>query len=85
MGRLFWKFFFFIWLAQLSAILATSTTFWLAHRAQDETMAGMMQNPPASPERGSDARSHPPGKLLRPMGLLVPGTPLCRSCRSSQP
>ena len=29
MGRLFWKFFVFIWLAQLAAILGTGALFWL--------------------------------------------------------
>lgn len=29
MGRLFWKFFFFIWLAQLTTVVGVSTTFWL--------------------------------------------------------
>ncbi|MFH1494084.1 MAG: ATP-binding protein [Pseudomonadota bacterium] len=48
MGRLFWKFFFFIWLAQLSAILATGTTFWLERRAQDKILEGVNQSPPAS-------------------------------------
>ncbi|MFZ6774903.1 HAMP domain-containing sensor histidine kinase [Undibacterium sp. SXout7W] len=32
MGRLFWKFFFFIWLAQLTAIFGISGTLWLKHR-----------------------------------------------------
>ena len=31
MGRLFWKFFFFIWLAQLTAIAGISATLWLKH------------------------------------------------------
>lgn len=28
MGRLFWKFFFFIWLAQLTTVAGVSATFW---------------------------------------------------------
>ncbi|MFZ6656579.1 ATP-binding protein [Undibacterium sp. TJN19] len=35
MGRLFWKFFFFIWLAQLTAIAGISTTLWLKHMSDD--------------------------------------------------
>lgn len=35
MGRLFWKFFSFIWLAQLTTILAVSAMFWV-ERNQDE-------------------------------------------------
>ncbi len=46
MGRLFWKFFFFIWLAQLTTILAISTAFWLEHSAQDKRRDGMGGNPP---------------------------------------
>lgn len=30
-GRLFWKFFFFIWLAQLAGIVGVGAIFWLAH------------------------------------------------------
>ncbi|MDO9064043.1 MAG: ATP-binding protein [Sulfuricella sp.] len=48
MGRLFWKFFFFIWLAQLTTILAVSATFWLEHRAQVKMLEGMDRSPPAS-------------------------------------
>jgi two-component system OmpR family sensor kinase len=29
LGRLFWKFFFFIWLAQLTTVAGVSATFWL--------------------------------------------------------
>lgn len=48
MGRLFWKFFFFIWLAQLTTILAVSVTFWLEHRAQVKMLEGMDRSPPAN-------------------------------------
>ncbi|MHB1100651.1 MAG: HAMP domain-containing protein, partial [Burkholderiales bacterium] len=48
MGRLFWKFFFFIWLAQLTTILAVSATFWLEHRTQDKMLEGIDRSPPAS-------------------------------------
>ena len=47
MGRLFWKFFFFIWLAQLTAILATGATFWLEHRAQGERLEEIDRSPVA--------------------------------------
>ena len=30
MGRLFWKFFLFIWLAQMAGVVATGALFWLA-------------------------------------------------------
>ncbi|MCE5181236.1 MAG: HAMP domain-containing protein [Betaproteobacteria bacterium] len=47
MGRLFWKFFFFIWLAQLTTIVGVSITFWLEHRAMDTKQAGIDRSPPA--------------------------------------
>lgn len=75
MGRLFWKFFFFIWLAQLSAILATGTTFWLAHRAQEERLAQLGRNPPPSPEFRRDGRPFPPGRFAPPDRTPRPGFP----------
>lgn len=48
MGRLFWKFFFFIWLAQLTAILGVSTTFWLERRTPDKRLEDIDMSPPAS-------------------------------------
>ena len=35
MGRLFWKFFLFIWLLQLAGMVAVGTSFWLRHRAEE--------------------------------------------------
>ena len=35
MGRLFWKFFFFIWLAQLAGALGTGLIIWLDHRPRE--------------------------------------------------
>lgn len=75
MGRLFWKFFFFIWLAQLTTIAAVSTTFWLGHRAQEERLAQLGRNPPPSPELRPDGRPFPPGRFLRPGGSPRPGFP----------
>ncbi|BCB26666.1 hypothetical protein SKTS_15520 [Sulfurimicrobium lacus] len=75
MGRLFWKFFFFIWLAQLTTIAAVSTTFWLEHRAQEERLAQLGRNPPPSPELRPDGRPFPPGRFLRPGGPPRPGFP----------
>ncbi|MFZ6746091.1 ATP-binding protein [Undibacterium sp. JH2W] len=37
LGRLFWKFFFFIWLAQLTAIAGISVTFWIKHSNEELT------------------------------------------------
>jgi len=65
-GRQFWKFFFFIWLAQLTTMLAVSATFWLEHRAQSERMEGMDRRPPARPEHWPEGRPPPPGKAAHP-------------------
>lgn len=75
MGRLFWKFFFFIWLAQLSAILATGTTFWLAHRAENERLVSLDQGQRPSPEFWREGRPFPPGKPPHPPGPPRPGYP----------
>lgn len=48
MGRLFWKFFFFIWLAQLAGIVAMGGSFWLKSHNQSEQAAGIDRSPPAS-------------------------------------
>ncbi|MBI3729443.1 MAG: HAMP domain-containing protein [Burkholderiales bacterium] len=46
MGRLFWKFFFFIWLAQLTAIAGISITLWIKHSNED--MAKSLAGEPAA-------------------------------------
>lgn len=35
MGRLFWKFFLFIWLAQMVGMLGVGAVFWLEHRHEE--------------------------------------------------
>ncbi len=75
MGRLFWKFFFFIWLAQLTSIAAISTTFWLGHRAQEERVAQLDRGSPPRPELRFEGRPFPPGRFLRRGGLSRPGFP----------
>ena len=83
MGRLFWKFFFFIWLAQLTAILATGTTFWLEHRAQDERLEGMERRPPPTPEHWPAGRPHPGGPPHHPGEPFVPVVPLVATLLAS--
>ena len=34
MGRLFWKFFAFFWLAQLTSVIGVGVTFWLRNEMQ---------------------------------------------------
>ncbi len=47
MGRLFWKFFFFIWLAQMTAIVGVGATFWLENRARSRHLENIDRSPPA--------------------------------------
>lgn len=39
MGRLFWKFFIFIWLVQMSGMIAVGATFWLKRQAEIQQLA----------------------------------------------
>jgi two-component system OmpR family sensor kinase len=55
MGRLFWKFFFFIWLAQLSTIVGISSMVWLKNRAAEERVTEIATNPLAVFAVGSAA------------------------------
>jgi two-component system OmpR family sensor kinase len=48
MGRLFWKFFFFIWVAQLVTVLGVAAFVWLKVRAEEERPLVIEQSPPAS-------------------------------------
>ncbi len=66
MGRLFWKFFAFIWLAQLSAIAAISTVFWF-ERQQDMARWQAWQA-----THGQGAPSREPGIGARPPGAEPP-------------
>lgn len=50
-GRLFWKFFLFVWLAQLAGILGVGLVFWLEHRRTDQMVdsgrpVSMQESPP---------------------------------------
>lgn len=48
MGRLFWKFFFFISLSQLAAILGVTASFWLEHHASGRDRPDIDQSYAAS-------------------------------------
>ena len=54
MGRLFWKFFLFIWLAQLVGIVGVGTYFWYERNQAPQLAEG----PP--PDRPDDERRPPP-------------------------
>lgn len=64
MGRLFWKFFFFIWLAQLAGIFGTGALFWL-ERQEMVARLGLHEphrpdHPPYRPEDGPPFPGGPP-------------------------
>lgn len=60
LGRLFWKFFFFIWLAQLTAIAGISITFWIKRSNEEMDRAAAMTVQPDKP-RHEDRRGPGPG------------------------
>ena len=71
MGRLFWKFFLFIWLAQMAGIVGVGTYFWY-ERHQTEPPAA--EAPPlASHPRGEQ---RPPPPHLRPHRPRLPVVPM---------
>ncbi len=48
MGRLFWKFFFFIWLAQLTSIWGVGSAIWLIRHNENQNLVGVDTSRPAS-------------------------------------
>lgn len=72
MGRLFWKFFLFIWLAQVVGMVGIGTMFWLEHRAreaqqlQDGAAVGMHGGTPEDAPRGEFHGPTPHGSDDRP-------------------
>ena len=48
MGRLFWKFFGFVWLAQLAGIVAVGSLFWLTDHGGDTTSSELAAGPMAA-------------------------------------
>lgn len=48
MGRLFWKFFAFVWLAQLAGIIAVGSLFWLRDRSGDTALSDVAGGPMAA-------------------------------------
>jgi two-component system, OmpR family, sensor kinase len=47
-GRLFWKFFGFVWLAQLAGIIAVGSLFWLTDHRGDATLNELAAGPMAA-------------------------------------
>ncbi len=48
MGRLFWKFFIFIWLAQLTTIWGVGSAIWLIRHNESRNLSGVDTSRPAS-------------------------------------
>ena len=47
MGRLFWKFFAFVWLAQMAGIIAVGSLFWLTSRRTEAAFNDLAAAPMA--------------------------------------
>lgn len=60
MGRLFWKFFFFFWLAQLVTSLGVGVTIWLL-RPDSDASTPVFQHPPPGVFPPPGALAPPPG------------------------
>jgi len=67
MGRLFWKFFLFIWLAQVVGMLGVGAVFWLEH-LHEEALPGHHRPGGMPPDAGR--HPYPP-----PDGPRSPGVP----------
>jgi two-component system OmpR family sensor kinase len=67
-GRLFWKFFLFIWLGQMAAVVGTSMLFW-AERKNFEVRLNAEDGPPPPP--GFPEHQYRPP----PPGGVPPGAP----------
>lgn len=70
MGRLFWKFFLFIWLAQMAGIVGVGTYFWFERQQAEPAVA---VRPLAERPGGGE---HPPRHGRRPHGPRLPLVPI---------
>lgn len=68
MGRLFWKFFAFVWLAQLAGIIAVGSLFWLSDHRSDTATPDVAAGPMAAVE------VHAGGEILRYAGTAAFGS-----------
>lgn len=62
MGRLFWRFFWFFWLAQVTTTLTVGGSVWLLYRLTSAPMPALLQPP-----------QHPPSLFPLLMPMLVGG------------
>ena len=68
MGRLFWKFFAFVWLAQLAGIIAVGSLFWLTDHRGDTVAADVAAGPMAA------TQVHAGAEILRYAGTNAFGS-----------
>lgn len=83
MGRLFWKFFLFIWLAQMAAVLGTGMLFWIERNNAAAHLNGGEGRPPGAfgldnldhrpPPPGDGFERHPPPRFGPDPGSEAPG------------
>lgn len=74
MGRLFWKFFLLVWIAQMATIVAVGTSIWLRHRVQaDGFAAGGPPNGPPPPHLDAVAATLRYGGAAAAKALLEDG------------
>ena len=59
MGRLFWKFFIFIWLAQMAAVFGTGALFWIERQQFEERLASQGRTLPGAFEPAFHDRRPP--------------------------
>jgi len=77
MGRLFWKFFLFFWLAQVVTAAGVGITVWLEHSGDQSGIRFFDGEPPPPPKfRGADRPLHPPGLSHSPppLGPILAGS-----------
>lgn len=68
MGRLFWKFFLFIWLAQLVGMLGVGAVFWFEHHRSEEWRASVVPGGGDLRRPGVPFEDAPPFALAGPPG-----------------
>ena len=81
MGRLFWKFFLFIWLAQVLGAVGTGFVFWLERQSFEARIEQHIETnseagaPPESrpPPFPGDRHRPPPSRLSPPVPVLIAG------------
>lgn len=75
MGRLFWKFFFAFWLAQVLTMVGVGISIWALRSDIPPPSLPGMQRPPQEWQEGSRGVDHPPG-MPPYQGLSLPVLPI---------